>query len=159
MFSQRIFVQNDIFSSSRNSLQELSGIALGYGLDDRWFESRQNLGIFLFTTASRLALVSIQIHVQCVPGALSVGEKRQGSESDHSPPTSAEVKNTWSYTSSPQYVFMACYSVKTAGTTLEIYCYYGSRRYRLSQLNPIYVPQTISLSNIHFIVTLTSFLK
>jgi hypothetical protein len=34
----------------------LSGIALGYGLDDRWFESRQGLGIFLFTTASRPAL-------------------------------------------------------------------------------------------------------
>jgi hypothetical protein len=30
-----------------------SGIALGYGLDDRGFESRQGLGIFLFTTASR----------------------------------------------------------------------------------------------------------
>jgi hypothetical protein len=34
-----------------------SGIALGCGLDDRGFESRQGLGIFLFTTAlSRLAL-------------------------------------------------------------------------------------------------------
>jgi hypothetical protein len=27
----------------------------GYGLDNRWFESRQRLGIFLFTTASRQA--------------------------------------------------------------------------------------------------------
>jgi hypothetical protein len=27
-------------------------IALGYGLDDRGFESRQRLGIFLFTTTS-----------------------------------------------------------------------------------------------------------
>jgi hypothetical protein len=34
----------------------LSGISLGYGLDDRGFESRQRLGIFLFITASRLAL-------------------------------------------------------------------------------------------------------
>jgi hypothetical protein len=31
-------------------------IALGYGLDGRRFESRQKLGIFLFTTASRRAL-------------------------------------------------------------------------------------------------------
>jgi hypothetical protein len=31
----------------------LSGIALGYGLNDRGFETRQGLGIFLFTTASR----------------------------------------------------------------------------------------------------------
>jgi hypothetical protein len=38
----------------------LSGIALSYGLDDRRFESRRKLGIFLFTTASRPALGSIQ---------------------------------------------------------------------------------------------------
>jgi hypothetical protein len=30
---------------------QLSGIALGYGLDNWGFESRQGLGIFLFTTA------------------------------------------------------------------------------------------------------------
>jgi hypothetical protein len=30
-----------------------------------------------------------------------------GREADHSPPTSAEVKNTWSYTFTPPYVFMA----------------------------------------------------
>jgi hypothetical protein len=35
---------------------QLSGIALDYGLDDRGFESRQGLGIFLFTTTSRPAL-------------------------------------------------------------------------------------------------------
>jgi hypothetical protein len=33
--------------------------------------------------------------------------KRQGRESDHSPPTSGEVKKTWVYTSTPLYVFMA----------------------------------------------------
>jgi hypothetical protein len=34
------------------------GMALGYGMDDRavGFDSRQELGIFLFTTASRTAL-------------------------------------------------------------------------------------------------------
>jgi hypothetical protein len=35
------------------------------------------------------------------------GVKRQGREADHSPPTSAEVKNMWIYTSTPPYVFMA----------------------------------------------------
>jgi hypothetical protein len=33
-----------------------SGTALGYGLDDRVFESWQSLGIFLFTTASKPVL-------------------------------------------------------------------------------------------------------
>jgi hypothetical protein len=35
------------------------------------------------------------------------GVKLQGREADHSPPTSAEVKNMWNYTSTPLYVFMA----------------------------------------------------
>jgi hypothetical protein len=40
--------------------------------------------------------------IQWVPGV-----KRQWPEIDHSLPSSAEVKNAWSYTSTPQYVFMA----------------------------------------------------
>jgi hypothetical protein len=42
-----------------------------------------------------------------VNGALSLGIKRPGLEADHSPPSIAEVKNAWSYTSTPQYVFMS----------------------------------------------------
>jgi hypothetical protein len=33
--------------------------------------------------------------------------KAAGGGADHSPPSSAEVKNTWIYTSTPPYVFMA----------------------------------------------------
>jgi hypothetical protein len=36
-----------------------------------------------------------------VPGVLSLGVKRPGREADHSPPSSAEVKNARSYTSIP----------------------------------------------------------
>jgi len=50
---------------------------------------------------SRLALGPNQPPIQWVPGALSLGVKRLGCEADHSPPPSAEVKNVWSYTSSP----------------------------------------------------------
>jgi hypothetical protein len=35
------------------------------------------------------------------------GVNRQGREVDHSPPTSAEVKKMWIYTSTPLYIFMA----------------------------------------------------
>jgi hypothetical protein len=34
-------------------------------------------------------------------GALSLGVKRPGREAEHSPPSSAEVKNAWNYTSTP----------------------------------------------------------
>jgi hypothetical protein len=64
------------------------------------FDSRRGLGIFLFAV-SRTALEPIQPPIQCVPGTLSLGIKRPGREADHSPLSSAEVKNAWSYTSTP----------------------------------------------------------
>jgi hypothetical protein len=70
------------------------GIVLGYRLDDRGsrFDSRRVLGIFLFTTGSRMALEPTQPPIQCVPGALSLGVKRPGREADHSFSSSPEVK-------------------------------------------------------------------
>jgi hypothetical protein len=56
------------------------------------FDSRRGLGIFLFTTASRTAVGPTQPPIQWVPWALSLGVKRLGREADHSPPSSAEVK-------------------------------------------------------------------
>jgi hypothetical protein len=90
-------------------------IALGYGLEDRGFKSRQRLGIFLFTTVSRTVLGPTQPPMQWVQGVLSPGVKRPGREADHSPPSSAEVKNAWSYTSTPQYAFIAWCSVEAQG--------------------------------------------
>jgi hypothetical protein len=63
------------------------------------FDSRRGLGIFLLTTVSRPILGPTQPPIQWVPGALSRGIKRTGPEADHSPPSRAEVKNAWSYTS------------------------------------------------------------
>jgi hypothetical protein len=93
------------------------GIALGYGLEIGFlgFDSRRGLEIFLFSTASRTALGPTQPPLQWVAGALSLGVKRPGRETDHSPPSTAEVKNAWSYTSAPQYVFMAWCLVKHRG--------------------------------------------
>jgi hypothetical protein len=65
------------------------------------FDSRRGLGIFLFTTVSRTALGPTQPPVQWIPAALSLGVKQPGREADHSPPSSAEVKNECSYTSTP----------------------------------------------------------
>jgi hypothetical protein len=58
------------------------------------FGFQRGLGIFLFTTASRTALRPTQPPIQWLPGALSLGVKRPGCEADHSPPFSAEVKNS-----------------------------------------------------------------
>jgi hypothetical protein len=56
------------------------------------FDPQQGLGIFLFTTVSRTALGPTHPPIQWVSGALSMGEKWLGHEADHSPPSSAEVK-------------------------------------------------------------------
>jgi hypothetical protein len=50
------------------------------------------LTISVFTTASRATLGPTQPPVQWVPVSLSPRVKRQRSEADHSPPSSAEVK-------------------------------------------------------------------
>jgi hypothetical protein len=65
------------------------------------FDSRRALGIFLFTIASGTVLGPTQPPIQWIPGALSLEVKRPGREADHSPPSSAEVKNAWGYTSIP----------------------------------------------------------
>jgi hypothetical protein len=79
----------------------VSGVALGCGLDDRGVESGQGLRIFLFTTASRMALGPTQPPIQQVPGVLSMEVKRPGREADYSHPYSAEIKNAWIYFSNP----------------------------------------------------------
>jgi hypothetical protein len=45
-------------------------------------------------------------------GDFFLGIKRPRREDDNSPLSSAEVKNAWNYTSTPQYIFMALCLVK-----------------------------------------------
>jgi hypothetical protein len=47
--------------------------------------------------------------------------KQPEREADQSPPSSVEVKNAWSYTSTPQYAFMAWCSVKKGQGQLYFY--------------------------------------
>jgi hypothetical protein len=81
-----LFINVSILTIFRN-FYTVVGIATGYGLDDGRVKN------FLFSTSSRQAMGSTQPPIQCVPGALSPGIKRPGRETDHSPPTNAEVKN------------------------------------------------------------------
>jgi hypothetical protein len=62
--------------------------------------------------ASKFSLGPTQPPIECVPGYLSREIKWSRCEADHSPPPSAEVRNAWSYTPIPPYVFMAWYVVK-----------------------------------------------
>jgi hypothetical protein len=85
------------------------GIATGYGLDSREVGVRVPVGARFFRSPSRLHRFwgSAQPPIQWVPGTLSPEIKLPGREADHSPPSCAEVKSTWIYTSTPPYAFMA----------------------------------------------------
>jgi hypothetical protein len=76
-YSQCDFTDTDNSAMVSEKLREFleHGIALGYGLDDWGSRVRflAELGIFLFTTASRTALGPTQPPIQWLPGALSLG--------------------------------------------------------------------------------------
>jgi hypothetical protein len=63
------------------------------------------IGFFLLAIAYILALGPIQPPIKWVLGAFSPGIKQLVCEADNSPPSCAEVKNAWSYTSTPPINF------------------------------------------------------
>ena len=63
--------------------------------------------IFLFSKVSTPAMRPTPLHIQWVPGVVFSRIWQLGCEADHSPPSNAKVKNGWSYTTTPQYAFMA----------------------------------------------------
>jgi hypothetical protein len=79
--------------------QSVQRLAAGWTNRVRGFDSRWELGFFLFFTAFRPVLGPNQPPIQWVPGVLSPEVKRPGRETDHSPPSNAEVRNAWRYTS------------------------------------------------------------
>jgi hypothetical protein len=86
--------------------KHIDGIETGYRQDDRGSILGRG-GIFLYITESRPALELTQPPIQCVPGIFPRGVNWLEDEADHSPLSSAEVKKTWIFTSTPPYVFMA----------------------------------------------------
>jgi hypothetical protein len=71
---------------------------------------------FRFSTSSRPALGPPSLISRGYWKLFPPGVKRQRRESDHSPPTSAEVKKTWISTTTSPSVFMAYFL--SGGTTL-----------------------------------------
>jgi hypothetical protein len=89
------------------------------------FDSWRGLGIFLSTTTSRMALGPTQPPIQWVPEALSLGVKQLGHEADHSPPSSAEVKECMAlYLHSPNTPSWRGAQEKQAQGQLYLYLYY-----------------------------------
>jgi len=58
------------------------------------------MGMFIFATVSRTDLGPTQ-PIQWVLGAVTPGVKRPEREANTSPPSSAKIKDAWSYTFTP----------------------------------------------------------
>jgi hypothetical protein len=76
------------------------------GRPSGWNSSPGRGTVSLFHTFSRPIMGLNQPPTQRVPRV-----KEPDHEADHSPPTGAEIKNTWTYTSTPPYIFMAEYLI------------------------------------------------
>jgi hypothetical protein len=76
-------------------------IATSYWLKSSEFEFRQKQVISSSPKSTKPISEPIQPPIQWVPAFLLGGYNRSRREAIHSPPSSAEVKNEWSYTSSP----------------------------------------------------------
>jgi hypothetical protein len=89
-----------LFTQSHDSTVS---IAMGYGLDDWGSRVRflAGAGNFSLHHCIKNGSMPTQPPIQRVLGALSLAVKRPGCEADHSPPSTAKVKNAWSYTSTP----------------------------------------------------------
>jgi hypothetical protein len=83
-----------------------------------WKSSPGRCKIFLFSASSRLVLGPTQPPAQWVPGASSPEVKRPWCETEHSPPTSVEAKNTWIYTSTSICLHGAVLNQLSTGTIL-----------------------------------------
>jgi hypothetical protein len=69
------------------------------------FDSWQGQGIYLFATASRLALGPTK-HSVVTRDYFPGGKVVLGCEADHAPPSSTKVQYALNYTSIPPYSFM-----------------------------------------------------
>jgi hypothetical protein len=85
-----------------------SDYATDWTSEEPCFDSRLVQEIYLLSKATRPVLGPTQPLIQRTAGALSQGVKLPGRKGDHSPPSSAEVKNEWSYNFTYPYAFMAC---------------------------------------------------
>jgi len=89
---KQLFPSSELYASLSNAPQLATGVQI---------LARAMMAFFFLATAPRPTLGPTQPPIQWIPWSPSPGINRPGGEVDDAPPSSAEVKNAWSYTSSP----------------------------------------------------------
>jgi hypothetical protein len=110
---------HSIWHSSRGSSVGIGRYRKGLLTGPPDFIPGRGKRFFLYSTASRSALGPTQPPNQWAPGALSLGVKRPGAW-NRPLPSSAE---TWSYTSTPLYVFVVWCLINLAQLQLDLTFY------------------------------------
>jgi hypothetical protein len=98
-----MFIYSSCFTPEENSHDSAVGIATGYGLEDQRFEFESRWR----REFSLLHVVQTGSEANPASYPMGTGGSFLRGKADHSPPTSAEIKKTWVYTSTHPYVFMA----------------------------------------------------
>jgi hypothetical protein len=106
-------------SRCRNTFDTMHSLACW--LENWGHNGRNKVTLFLVSVETWHVWSTWRISAKWVPGSLSPGVKRPGREVDHSPPTSAEVKKVWIYTSAAPYAFMAWCLISRAQEQLYLY--------------------------------------
>jgi hypothetical protein len=98
-------IQRSLFKKRLYSTEYGAGITKWYsaGLRARLSGVRFSIEAENFSPYHRVQTGSVAhpASIRWVPVVLSLGAKRPGREVEHSPPSSAEIGNGWSYTSTP----------------------------------------------------------
>jgi len=95
----------------------------------------------IWSNLFRPALGPTQPPIQWVTGVLSLGVKRPGREANHSPPSSAEIKNACGYISTPQYTFKAWCSVKKSRGPSLLLLYFTLIMMVRPDLKPVFITE------------------
>jgi len=86
---------------SFSPVRELCGVAPGCGLNDRGFGSRREVGVFSSPPRPDRLWGPPSLLSNEYERLFPWGVERSAREADHSPLSSAEDRNTWSYISTP----------------------------------------------------------
>jgi hypothetical protein len=90
-----------------NLIKEISSPGAVIAQSVQWLDTGCKTGVKFPLHRVQIGSVALPASYLMSTGDLSPRVKRTAREADHTAPSSAEIKHTWSYTSTPPYIFTA----------------------------------------------------
>lgn len=99
----KYIISHSVQVSELQQFSQYSNQTVGGAKEESWLNIRKVKGILLFSRMSIQALKPTHHPIQLIPEV-----KRPGCKADQSPPSSAEIKNEWSYVHTSPHAFKEC---------------------------------------------------